>query len=53
MTRRIRLPDFLVIGVAKAGTSWLFEILNEHPDIFIPVAKDIMFFDLCYERGLD
>ena len=46
------LPDFLHIGAAKAGSSWIFEILNEHPEIFVPVAKDISFFDHQYDLGL-
>jgi hypothetical protein len=48
----LALPDFLLIGVAKAGTSWIFEILREHPDVFVPVAKDIMFFNRYYAKGL-
>lgn len=47
------LPDFLYIGVARAGSTWLFEVLRAHPEIFIPPAKDLYFFDRYYDKGLD
>lgn len=47
------LPDFLFIGPSKSGTTWLFETLRQHPEIFIPPAKDLYFFDRYYARGLD
>jgi hypothetical protein len=46
-------PNFLYIGAAKAGSSWIYEILREHPEVFVPAAKDIQFFDKNYERGFD
>jgi hypothetical protein len=46
-------PDFLFIGTAKAGSSWIYEILNEHPEVFVPPAKDIQFFDYQYDRGFE
>lgn len=48
-----RLPNFLYIGVARAGSTWLYQILREHPQIFVPAAKDIYFFDRHYDKGLD
>jgi hypothetical protein len=38
------LPNFIVIGVAKAGTSSLHGYLRQHPDIFMPRMKDPGFF---------
>ncbi|MFW6275337.1 MAG: hypothetical protein ACOC2M_01735 [bacterium] len=38
-------PTFLGIGVQKSATTWLAHMLREHPDIFIPPAKEIHFFD--------
>ena len=46
-------PDFLYIGASKAGSSWLFECLRAHPEIFIPIAKDLQFFNLYYDKGTD
>jgi hypothetical protein len=40
------LPDFLVIGAQKAGTTWLFQNLRVHPQIWFPPEKEIHFFDL-------
>lgn len=39
------LPNFLVVGAQKAGTTTLFNILNQHHQVFIPVAKELHFFD--------
>jgi len=46
-----RFPDFLYIGASKAGSTWLAQILHEHPEVFVPAAKGIWFFDRCYDRG--
>lgn len=43
--------DFLYIGPPKSGSSWLYELLRAHPDIFVPAAKDIYFFDRYYNKG--
>ena len=39
------LPDFIIGGAMKCGTSTLHQILNEHPKIFIP-TNEIGFFDM-------
>ena len=51
---RERLPDFLIIGAAKSGTSTLFKYLSKHEQIFIPANKELEFFcnDLNYNKGL-
>lgn len=38
-------PDFLGIGLQKAGTSWLYEQLSKHPEIWMPKRKELHFFD--------
>lgn len=35
-----RLPDFLIIGAAKAGTTTLYRDLQTNPRIFFPVHKE-------------
>jgi hypothetical protein len=45
-------PNFIYIGPDKAGSSWLHEVLLTHPQVFMPVAKDLYFFDRYYDRGL-
>jgi len=50
-----RLPTFLVIGAMKAGTTSLYHYLVEHPQVFMPDTKEIMFFDPRHNwhRGVD
>lgn len=43
--RRRPLPDFIIIGARKAGTSSLAYYLGQHPDIAPPLLKEIQFFD--------
>lgn len=43
------LPDFICIGAQKAGTTWLMENLNQHPNIVLPQMYphyDIHYFDI-------
>jgi hypothetical protein len=49
------LPNFLIIGAAKAGTTTLFELLKQHPQVYLPFFKEPMFFshDDNYRRGAD
>ena len=47
------LPNFLIVGAAKAGTTSLFEYLGEHPQIFTPAKKEPKFFSYgCYPSPL-
>lgn len=48
-----KLLDFTVIGAQKAGTSALFQYLRKHPQVHVPLGKEIPFFsqDDRYERG--
>lgn len=56
------LPNFLVIGAMKAGTTSLHAYLREHPQVFVPEKKEVDFFALddnwakglaWYERHFD
>ena len=40
-----RKVNFIGIGVQKAGTSWLSEALNEHPEIYIHPKKEAHYFN--------
>jgi len=46
------LPDFLIIGAMRAGTTALAHYLSQHPEIFISPVKEIHFFDRNSSRGL-
>jgi hypothetical protein len=47
------VPNFLFIGPDKTGSSWMYEILKQHPNCYVPQCKDIYFFDRYYMRGRD
>lgn len=38
------LPNFLIVGAAKSGTSSLDKYLSQHPDIYIPPKKEAHYF---------
>lgn len=40
-----KLPDFIIGGAMKCGTTSLHGILNSHPNVFIPY-EEIFFFDI-------
>ncbi len=46
---RQRLPDFLIVGAAKSGTTSLANYLSAHPNIFIPDVKELHFFAFANE----
>ena len=38
-------PHFLCIGAHKSGTTWLYENLKRHPDVWLPPVKELHYFD--------
>lgn len=48
------LPDFLGLGAERAGTSWIYACLQEHPELCMP-EKELHFFsrDPYWNRGLE
>lgn len=50
-TTKLRVPDFLIIGAMKAGTTTIFEDLQTQPRIFFPVHKEP--HSLCFDRVLN
>jgi hypothetical protein len=47
------LPNFLIIGAARSGTTWLSKNLMLHPEVFMSEKKEIHFFDIHFKEGLD
>ncbi len=47
------IPNYLVIGASKCGTSSLCRLLGQHPDMFMSTPKEPNFFcyDHVYEKG--
>jgi hypothetical protein len=47
------LPDFIIAGAQKSGTTSLWAYLCEHPDVVPPITKEMSFFDVNFHRGID
>jgi hypothetical protein len=45
------LPDFLIVGAQKAGTTALYAYLRWHPQVTGPSFKEVSFFDRHYAKG--
>lgn len=51
-TARMRtLPDFVIIGAQKGGTTFLYQLLAQHPHVKPAFLKEVHYFDLNFERG--
>jgi hypothetical protein len=50
-------PTFLIAGAPRSGTTWLYHLLDRHPDVYMakPVRPEPKFFlvDELYERGFE
>jgi len=40
--------NFIIIWAAKSWTTWLANMLRQHPDIFIPEEKELHYFNKQY-----
>lgn len=38
------LPNFFIVGAAKAGTTSMYRYLKQHPDVFMPTVKEPHWF---------
>ncbi|MCD6422482.1 sulfotransferase domain-containing protein [bacterium] len=49
------LPNFLGIGAQRSGTTSLFAILRQHPNIYLPEVKETGFFcdDNQFKKGIE
>jgi hypothetical protein len=46
------LPNFIVIGPGKTGTTWLYQCLAAHPQVRLARhTKETVYFTECYDRG--
>jgi Sulfotransferase domain len=52
-----RLPDFIIAGAPRSGTTWLYVLAQRHPQIAMaqPMAPEPKFFlvDELWQRGID
>lgn len=47
------LPEFLIIGSQRAGTTSLYSYLSAHPNLHRAILKEVHFFDNNFYKGLD
>jgi len=47
------LPDFIIFGVLRSGTTSLYQYLAQHPNIEPCAIKQPHFFDQYYHRGIN
>jgi hypothetical protein len=45
------LPDFLIVGAARCGTSSLYHYLCQHPSIGRAQTKEVHYFDVNYDKS--
>jgi len=45
------LPDFLIIGTQKGGTTSLYNYLISHPQVLGAAKKEILYFDYNFSEG--
>lgn len=54
LTSPIRMmPNFIVIGANRGGTTSLYAYLQQHPLIISATKKEVHFFDIDYAKGLN
>ncbi|MFO7888725.1 MAG: sulfotransferase [bacterium] len=44
--------NLFIVGVNKAGTTWLYHLLKNHPDVQFSSQKELNYFDTQYPAGL-
>jgi hypothetical protein len=45
------LPDFLVIGAMRSGTTSLYDLVCRHPGVRPSIKKEVHYLDLNFNRG--
>jgi hypothetical protein len=48
-----RLPDLLIVGAPRSGTTTISHWLRAHPQVAFSAKKELEFFDRHHDRGLD
>jgi hypothetical protein len=50
-TSELTLPDFIGIGTSQGGSTWLYQNLALHPEVYIP-KKEIKYFNKKFHKSL-
>src|SRR5215211_1639047 len=51
MPTTISIPNFAYVGTSKAGSTWLYNALTRHPDVYLAPSKGLYYFDQHFDRG--
>jgi hypothetical protein len=46
------MPDFVIIGAQKCGTTYLYERLIQHSGVVSAFTKEVHFFDVNFRKGV-
>jgi hypothetical protein len=46
-------PNFIIAGAQKSGSTYIWSMLRQHPDIFFPEEKEINFFNTSSRSDFD
>jgi hypothetical protein len=47
------LPDFVIIGAAKGGTTFFYNLLTRHPHVESAAFKEVHYFDHLFDEGTE
>lgn len=47
------MPDFVIIGTSKGGTTSLYTLLSKHPEIIPADRKELQYYGTNYRKGLN
>lgn len=47
---KCNLPNFLIVGAGKSGSTSLYHYINQHPDVFMPDNKEPNFLVADYQK---
>jgi len=57
MSAKSGMPNFIIAGAPRAGTTWLYHLLDLHPEVYMakPVRPEPKFFlvDGSFDRGIE
>ena len=51
--KSVKVPNFIIIGCQRCGTTSLYTYLAQHPQILTPIKKEMDFFSWHFDRGID
>jgi hypothetical protein len=53
MPTTVSIPNFIYVGTSKAGSTWLYNALARHPEVYLAPSKGLYYFDQHFDRGAE